>query len=117
MRPRRSALVVDADPMVRLAVDTQLEDLGWEAFPASGGEEAIGLLDAHGHFDAVLIDIRLHDANAREIAALIAALAPSALVVFMAPGVPIEPTGTPILVKPFSTSALARVLSARIPFH
>jgi CheY-like chemotaxis protein len=41
----RRVLLVDEDPMVRLAVDRQLDTLGWDAVVVNSGEEAIRVIE------------------------------------------------------------------------
>ncbi len=112
---KRRVLIVDDDPMVRLAVDRQLDALGWDAYLVNNGEEAIRLLELRRiTFDLILIDLQLPDLDGRAVAAAAAKLTPAARILFMASHVPLQPAlesvTAPVLVKPFSTSALARAL-------
>lgn len=96
--------------MVRLAVDRQLDALGWDAYVVNSGNEAIRLLEMQMHFDVILIDMRLPDLEAPAVARIAAQRAPAARILFMAAQIPATPPGGPVLLKPFSTVALARAL-------
>jgi CheY-like chemotaxis protein len=109
-RQRRSVLLVDDDPVVRLAVDRQLDALGWDAFAVNTGGEAIRLLELRIRFDVILIDLRLPDLEGPAVAEVVETLAPDARVLFMAAGTPLHRPNGPVLRKPFSTQALARAL-------
>lgn len=61
-------------------------------------------------FDVILIDLQLPDLDGRAVAAVAAELAPAARILFMASRIPLQPAMAPVLIKPFSTSALARAL-------
>jgi CheY-like chemotaxis protein len=58
-RPR--VLVVDDDNMVRETLADQLEDLGLEVLVASGGVEAVALLEAGEAVDALVSDLSMPD--------------------------------------------------------
>ena len=107
-------LLVDEDPMVRLAVDRQLDALGWDAVVVNSGEEAIRVIEMGLAVDVLLTDLRLPDLDGREVAWTICRLRPFTRVTFMgsvAPAEPLEPRDAPFLLKPFSTTALANALS------
>lgn len=106
-------LVVDDDVMVRLAVDRQLEALGWEAFVVKSGEEAIRVLELGLSFDAVLTDVRLPDVDGQAVARTAARISSQTRIIFMsgfARPEPLEPGSAPFLMKPFSITALAHAL-------
>jgi CheY-like chemotaxis protein len=110
----RRVLLVDEDPVVRLAVDRQLDTLGWDAVVVNSGEEAIRVIEMGLLVDVLLTDLRLPDLDGREVAWTICRLRPFTRVAFMgsiAPGEPMEPRDAPFLLKPFSTPALANALS------
>ena len=50
MRRRQRALVVDQDPVARLAIDRQLETLGWDAVTVNNGSEALSEVSLMGEF-------------------------------------------------------------------
>ncbi len=51
-------LVIDDDPTIRLAIAYTLVDEGYEVEKASGGQEALDLLDRQ-HFDLILLDMKM----------------------------------------------------------
>jgi PAS domain S-box-containing protein len=54
-------LLVDDDDMVRETLAAQLEDLGFRVLPASGGAEAIALLETGEAVDALVSDLSMPD--------------------------------------------------------
>jgi CheY-like chemotaxis protein len=107
-------LLVDEDPVVRLAVDRQLDTLGWDAVSVNTGEEAIRVIEMGLFVDVLLTDLRLPDLDGRSVAWTICRLRPFTRIAFMgngAPGEPLEPHDAPFLLKPFSTTALANALA------
>jgi CheY-like chemotaxis protein len=56
-------LLVDDDDMVRETLATQLEDLGFDILVASGGAEAIALLEANEVVDALVSDLSMPQMN------------------------------------------------------
>ncbi|PPQ33693.1 PAS domain S-box protein [Rhodopila globiformis] len=56
-------LLVDDDDMVRETLAAQLEDLGFRMLVASGGAEAIALLEAAEVVDALVSDLSMPDMN------------------------------------------------------
>ena len=111
MGAKRRALLVDADPVARLAIDRQLDAIGWEAYAANNGREALRMLDVGPRFDAVLTALRLPDGDGRDIAVAVRGKYPEAPIIFLTQQ-PVRMLGYPYLVKPFSTPALAAALSA-----
>lgn len=115
-RPR--VLLVEEDPLVRLAVDRQLDALGWEAVPVNTGEEAIRVVKLGMIVDVLLTDLKLPDLDGLAVAWAVTRVSPRTRVAFMAampPGEPLEPYDAPLLVKPFSTSALGDALAGAVP--
>src|SRR5687768_12895644 len=113
----RRVLLVDEDPMVRLAVDRQLDTLGWDAVVVNSGEEAIRVIEMGLLIDVVLTDLRLPDLDGREVAWTICRRRPFTRVAFMgsvAPAEPLEPLDAPFLMKPFSTQALSNALAGAV---
>ena len=108
--PQGRALLVDEDPLVRLAVDRQLYALGWDALVVNNGSEALRILEARHEVDVILMELRLPDLDGRIVADIAARLAPAARILFMSGERPVRPVGRPVLVKPFSTWDLARAL-------
>jgi CheY-like chemotaxis protein len=117
MTNRGRVLVVDEDPVARLAIDRQLDALGWEAISVNSGAEAIRVIELGLLVHVLLINLRLPDLDARAVADVIAVMVPSVRVAFMAdqvPAAPMEPRHAPLLVAPFSTALLANALSGAI---
>ncbi len=56
-------LVVDDEPYVRAIISAMLEKAGYQPLTASGGEEALRLIEQSGPFDLVLSDIMLDGMN------------------------------------------------------
>lgn len=110
-RPR--VLLVDDDPVSRLAIDRQLDTIGWEAYCAGSGFDALRTIGLQLPFDALLVALRLPDMFGQTVVAAAEQLVPSARVVFLVSEVPAATLGAPYLVKPFSTTALAAVLQPR----
>lgn len=113
-------LVAEEDPELRLAIDRQLEALGWDVVTVNTGEEAIRVVELGMAVDVLLICVRLPDLDGRAVASTIASLLPRVRVAFMDDRERIEPMArgdAPFLLKPFVTSALADVLvrAIRLP--
>lgn len=114
MDPRRRVLVVDEDPVTRLQVDRQLEELGWEVVTVNTGSEAIRVVELGMAFHVVLTEVRLADMDGHSAAWLLARVLPRLRVVYMGvspPERPLDPEHAPFLLKPFSTMALAKALA------
>ena len=114
MRPCPRALVVDADPVIRLAVDRQLDSIGWEAITVNTGREAVRVVELHLFIDVLLSELKLPDLEGVTVAWLVTRHSPATRVAFMAespPEEPLEPRQAPLLIKPFSTQALVAALS------
>lgn len=113
MEPRGRVLVVDDDAEVRLQVDRQLEELGWEALTVNNGAEAIRVVALGMPVHVLLTEVRLPDLEGHAAARLMARLLPQLRVVFMSGTPPVrrpDPPGAPFLQKPFSTARLAKAL-------
>lgn len=110
-------LLVDDDAEMRLAIDRQLDTLGWDAVVVNNGDEAIRVVQMGLFFDLLLIELRLPDLAGRDVAWTICRERPFTRVVFtgsMAPPEPLEPRDAPLLIKPFSTMALKNALEGAI---
>ena len=113
-------LLVEDEPLVRLAVDRQLEALGCDVLSVNNGEEALKVIEKGMRFDVLVTDLHLPDLDGRSVAWRAAALSPGTRIVFMsgtAPEEPLEPADPPFLLKPFSTTALANALAGAIPIR
>ncbi|HXH25973.1 MAG TPA: hypothetical protein VNI78_12025 [Vicinamibacterales bacterium] len=111
--------MADADAMTRLTVDRQLEMLGWDPLTVNTGAEAIRVVQLGLPVSILLTELDLPDLDGRSVAWTVTQLQPDVRVAFMCarvPGVPLEPRDAPLLVKPFSTSALDAALQAAIHY-
>jgi CheY-like chemotaxis protein len=114
MNLRRRALVVDDDAVIRLQVDRQLDELGWDVVTVNTGGEAIRVVELGMVFHVMLTEVRLPDLDGHSAAWLVARMLPLIRVAFMgasAPDPPLKPAHAPFLLKPFSTMALAKALA------
>jgi CheY-like chemotaxis protein len=117
-RPR--ALFVDEDPLVRLAVDRQLDALGWEAVTVNTGEEAIRVVKLGLVIDVLITELNLPDLDGVAVASAVTRLSPRTRVTLTAavpPTEPLEPRHAPFLLKPFSTAALGNALAGAVPLR
>ena len=106
----RHVLLVDDDAELRLSVDRQLEEAGCDVVVAGSGEEAIRLLAEPIRVDVLLTALRLSDIDGRELAWAVAQKRPFVRVAYMgtqSPVEPLNPADAPLLIKPFTASALA----------
>ncbi len=76
-----AVLVVDDDPVVRVAVQNILSALGHRVVLAEDVRSALLLLDGTEHYDQVVLDHDLPDGTGVEVAAALARLQPTACVV------------------------------------
>lgn len=68
VRGRGTILVVEDEAMVMDVSQTMLEDLGYEALPATTGEEAVDIANTFdGNIDLAILDIVLPDMAAKDI--------------------------------------------------
>ena len=120
MSTPRHLLLVAEDAEVRLAVDRQLDDLGWSALIVRNGAEALRILTQDVRVDVLLTDVRLPDMDGRELAWAVCQKRPFTRVAFMghaAPAEPLAPLNAPFLTTPFTTTALSNALTAAVPFR
>ena len=113
-------LVVDEDPIWRLAIDRQLEMLGWNVLTLNNGEEAIRVVERGFAVDVLLAELRLPDIDGRQVAWAICRLLPDVRLAFMAFTAPdgrLEPANAPLLMKPFTTHALARAIAGAVSWQ
>lgn len=117
---RLRVLVVDEDPLVRLAVDRQLDVLGWDPVTVNTGGEAVRVVELGMIVDVLLTELKLPDLDGVALAWAVTWLSPRTRVAFMggaAPQRPLEPREAPFLIKPFSTPALANALTGAVLFR
>jgi DNA-binding NtrC family response regulator len=111
---RGRVLLVDEDPVTRLAIERQLDALGWDALVVGSGEEAVSVATMGVRCPVLLTDVRLPDFGGMTLAWKITLLSPRTRVVYMGVALPYEavkPRNAPFLLKPFSTSALSDALA------
>ena len=88
LRPPRRALVLDEDPVVRVAVTNVLAVMGWSV--QAVGQEMSSALDAVADrgepYDLVVLDQALGDGLADDLARLLPVLQPRAHVVMLTDG-------------------------------
>jgi CheY-like chemotaxis protein len=116
----RHVLLVDDDPELTLAVDRQLAELGYDAVVVASGEDALRVLGEDLRVDVLLTALRLPDIDGRELAWAACRTRPFVRVAFMAH----DPRGelsdvrdAPVLMKPFSATALATALLQAVPLR
>ena len=114
---RRRVLVVDHDPVAGLRIDRQLEALGWESVYVSNAAGAIGIVTFGFIIDVLLTHIAPPDLDGLTLARLVTKRSPSTRVAFMSDemtSTPRQPRDVPLLLKPFTTIALADALAGAI---
>ena len=65
---RAKLMIVDDDPEVRVVVAEFLEDFGYEVIQASGGREALELLERTPDLRMMITDVRMPDMSGIELA-------------------------------------------------
>jgi CheY-like chemotaxis protein len=116
----RHVLVVDDDPELTLAVDRQLVELGCDVVVVPSAEDALRVLDEGHRIDVLLTALRLPDIDGRELALMASQKRPFVRVAFMGSrpaAEPLEPHEAPVLIKPFTATALASALSQATPLR
>jgi CheY-like chemotaxis protein len=106
-------LVVEDEPLLLDTVVEELEERDFVVMGASGGQEALGLLDRHA-FDALLTDIRLPGGiDGWTIAGKAQERFPGLAIVYMSGYAPDPGRAVPpgvLLQKPFAIDALVSTL-------
>jgi CheY-like chemotaxis protein len=116
----RHVLLVDDDPELTLAVDRQLADLGYDAVVVASGDDALRVLGEDLRVDVLLTALRLPDMDGRDLAWAACRKRPFLRVVFMehdSPGELPDVRDAPVLMKPFSATALATALLQAVPLR
>ncbi len=106
-------LVVDEDPIIRVAIDRQLEMLGWQAICVNNGMEAVHAAELGVTVDVLLTDLQPGGLHGTTVASAVARYVPDLRVVFMGQAASPAPD-VHVLVKPFSTRRLAEALAAAV---
>ncbi|MCX5513093.1 hypothetical protein C3941_01565 [Kaistia algarum] len=108
-------LVVEDEPIVRMLVVDQLDDLGFRTVEAQDASEALALLRRGDRFDLMLTDVGLPGMDGRELAEVARGLQPDLKVLFAtgysgsdtsALGLPAR--GMDLVGKPIEMDELAR---------
>ena len=119
--PRR-ALLIDDEPVIRLALRRFFVRQGWEVDEAEDGDRALSLLLAPGaaHYDVVLCDLRMPGVSGEELYDRVAAARPALLPrVIVSTGDSVNQdaaaflrrTGVRVLNKPFELAELRALVS------
>ena len=115
----RHVLLVDDDPELTLAVDRQLAELGYDTVVVTTGEDALRVLKEDLRVDVLLTELRLPDIDGWELAWAVCRKRPFVRVVFMGQGPDelLDARDAPLLIKPFSATALATALVQAMPMR
>jgi len=110
---RRSILIVEDTPSLRVLLGIKLEAGGWRVAWAGSAEEGMAKIQAEG-FDAVLSDINLPGMTGDQFVLTVRKLYPGVTLMLMT-GLPPErrpkvPSGIPTLGKPLDMDAVLRLL-------
>ena len=82
--PRRRALVVDDEPLIRWSISEALHDHGYSVSEAGTGRGAIQeLTHSSEPFDAIVLDLRLPDSDDLSLLSRIHNLAPRTRIIMM----------------------------------
>jgi DNA-binding NtrC family response regulator len=82
--PRRRALIVDDEPLIRWSIGEALHDHGYVVVEAATGRTAIQeLLASRDPFDAIVLDLRLPDYDDLSLLSRIQDLAPRTRIIMM----------------------------------
>jgi len=104
--PIPTILVVDDEPAVRLFVERVLVDAGFRVVTATGGTEALGLLERGTTIDLLLVDLRMPAMSGTQLALKVSQLRPEVRVLIMAAYPSDDPLGWRVIVKPFPPDLL-----------
>jgi len=113
--PTGTILLVEDDPGLRATIRRVLAQAGYKVIEASGGGEALAILDRRESISLLFTDLVLPDVSGFELRDRAVAARPGLQVLFMSgypEGVtPLRvPEGTPILEKPFTPAVLLMTL-------
>jgi PAS domain S-box-containing protein len=108
-------LLVEDEPAVRLMTSRALQELGYGVMEASGGHQALGILEREGGVDLLITDVILHGMDGPELARRAKELRSELPVLFISGYTDDEmvrrgllDAGQPFLQKPFTPEALSR---------
>ena len=81
---KETILVVEDDPMVRLLVDSVLENYGYRVLQAESGAQAIEIFEANGRkIDLALLDVIMPKMNGRQVCEALRERSPKLKVLFL----------------------------------
>lgn len=116
--PVRSALVVDDESLVAMAIAEYFRDLGVETLEAFDPMQALDLLGRHPGIEALVTDVRMPGMNGPELVRRALRERPDLAVLFItgfAAEAELEGAGDwPVLRKPFDLSALGPALQRAV---
>ena len=110
-------LVVDDEPAIRAVERRVLESHGYDVVEASGGAEALDLLNSGREFDLVIADLDMPELRGDEMVRRIRLTRPGVKVLYVSGKVDILLDARPVedteafLEKPFSPTGLAQAVS------
>ncbi|HEX9967401.1 MAG TPA: ATP-binding protein [Solirubrobacterales bacterium] len=113
----QAVLVVEDEEAVRRMTCRTLEENGYRALPASGGEEALNAFEAEDRVDLVLTDVVMPSMSGKELVAALRARGSAVKAIYMSgyAGDVVSRHGAleddvPLLQKPFTAGDLLRVV-------
>lgn len=84
---QRSVLVVEDEPLIRLALADALEEAGYRVLEAGNVLEAIGVIGCHGPIDALVTDVDMPGTlDGFDLANMVASCHPQAAVIVTSGG-------------------------------
>ena len=114
---KNCVLVVDDEPLIRLALVMAFEEQGFQVVEAGNVLEAIAVI-ARGHVDALVTDIDMPGGlSGLDLAELVAAISSAAIVVVSGMPMPpdcILPTGAVFFAKPYNIEHVIAAARAQI---
>ena len=109
---RRTVLVVDDEPLVRMNAVDMFEELGFEVLDAANAAAALAILEARPDVSLLFTDCRMPGMSGPELAEVAAARWPGLRIVLVSGYVNVKPEGWPLLGKPYRTVDLERMVGA-----
>lgn len=114
--PKPVVLVVEDEPLIRMAAVAMIEDMGYEVVEAIGADEAIVLLEARPDIRVVFTDIEMPGSmdGLKLVHAIRQRWPPVVLIVASGRLTPLAsemPQGTVFLQKPYSEAQLLKALA------
>jgi two-component system NtrC family sensor kinase len=117
---RCRVLLVDDDTSVRASIRAMLEEMGHDVVDATGGAEALHILESDQQFDVLIVDFAMPLMNGAQLAGQVTRLWPDAPILFMTGYVendelrPWSDTGYRTVKKPFTTQELAMAIERAV---